>query len=77
MRCCKCNASIEEHFPESYECDWYCMIGVSENDMNEDKDGEWGCNLHYKTIAKKVEQIALAKEKDYEERVRWFLENQN
>lgn len=76
MRCCKCKASIEVSYPESYECDWYCMIGVSENDMNEDKNSEWGCNLHYKTINKRVDQIEKAIEKDHEAQVEWFLKEQ-
>ena len=76
MRCCKCKASIEDSYPESYDCDWYCMVGVPEDSMNEDKDGEWGCNLHYKTINKRVNQLEMAIEKDHEAQVEWFLKEQ-
>ena len=73
MRCKHCKASHEEYYEYGYEVDWYCMIGVHENDMNEDKQGEWGCNLNYKTINKKVEKIERLIEKDHEAQVEYFL----
>ena len=76
MRCYKCKASCETHYAESYEVDWYCLAGVTEDEMNEDKSGEWGCNLHYKTIEKRVEENDKAWLKDKEEFVKWFEEQE-
>lgn len=73
MRCERCKASCEIHYAESYEEDWYCQVGVPEEEMNEDKNGDWGCNLHYKTIQKKVDEIEKAWLKDKEQFVDWFL----
>ena len=73
MRCERYKASCEEHYAESNETDWYCEAGVSEDEMNENKDGEWGCKLHWKTIQKKIEENEKAWLKDKEEHVEWFL----
>lgn len=80
MRCERCKASCEDHYAESYDVDWYCMIGVPESAMYEDKNGEWGCNMHYKTINKKVKEIEKHIEREREAYVEWFLkekENEN
>lgn len=77
MRCYKCKASCEVHYPESYEVDWYCDAGVSEDEMNENKDGEWGCNLHWRTIQKRVEINEKAWLKDKEAQVEWFLKQES
>lgn len=77
MRCEQCKASCEVHYAESYECDWYCMIGVPEDNMNENDCGQWGCNLHYKTINKKVQEIEEHIEKDREAFVEWFIKEKN
>lgn len=76
MRCERCKASYEEHYAESYECDWYCKAGVPEDEMNENKYGEWGCNLHYKTIEKRLKINEAAWIKDKEAYVEWFLKEQ-
>ena len=73
MRCERCKASCEEHYAESNECDWYCNAGVPEDEMNEDKNGLWGCNLHYKTIEKRVNANEQAWLKDKEAFVDWWL----
>ena len=77
MRCNRCKASCETHYAESYEVDWYCKVRVLEDDMNEDKNGDWGCNLHWRTIEKKVEETEEAWFKDKEQYVEWFLSNKN
>ena len=77
MRCERCKASCEVHYSESYETDWYCKAGVSEDEMNENRIGEWGCNLHWKTIQKRVENNEKAWLKDKEEQVEWFLKREN
>ena len=73
MRCERCKASCEVHYAESYETDWYCNAGVPESEMNEDKNGEWGCNLHWKTIQKRVDANERAWLKDKEAFVDWWL----
>ncbi len=75
MRCERCKASHEVYYAESSECDWYCDAGVLENDMNEDKNGQWGCNLHYKTINKILDKNQEAWIADKEAFVDWFLNN--
>ena len=75
MRCERCKASYEVHYPESYEVDWYCNAGVPEDEMYEDKNGEWGCNLHWKTIQKLIDANEKAWLKDKEQFVEWFLKN--
>lgn len=77
MRCERCKASYEVHYAESYETDWYCRAGVQEDEMNENKNGEWGCDLHWKTIQKLVENNEKAWLKDKEEQVEWFLKREN
>lgn len=77
MRCERCKASCEIHYAESYETDWYCEAGVSEDEMNENKDGEWGCNLNWKTIQKRIEENEKAWLKDKEEYVEWLLKKEN
>ena len=76
MRCERCKASCEEHYAESYECEWYCAVGVVEDGMNENSNGDWGCNLHYKIIEKRLNEIELALEKEREAFVRWYLESE-
>ena len=76
MRCEHCKASCEECYAESYETDWYCKSGVPENEMNEDKNGEWGCNLHWKTIKKRLEDNEKAWLRDKEQFVDWYLSEQ-
>lgn len=73
MRCERCKASYEVHYAESYVTDWYCRAGVSEDQMNENTNGDWGCDLHWKTIQKLVENNEKAWLKDKEEQVEWFL----
>ena len=77
MRCERCKASCEVHYAESYEVDWYCHAGVSENEMNENKDGEWGCDLHWKTIQRRVKNNESAWLKDKEAQVEWFLKQES
>ena len=77
MRCERCKASCEVHYAESYEVDWYCHAGVSENEMNENKNGEWGCDLHWKTIQRRVENNESAWLKDKEAQVEWFLKQES
>ena len=72
----RCKASCEVHYAESYEVDWYCDAGVPEDEMNENEDGKWGCNLHWKTIQKRLEANEKAWLKDKEEHVEWFLERE-
>lgn len=73
MRCERCKASCEVHYAESYEVDWYCEAGFPEEERNEDKNGDLGCNLHYKTIQKRVDESEKAWIKDKEQYVDWFL----
>lgn len=77
MRCERCKASCEVHYAESYETDWYCEAGVPEDAMNENKDGEWGCDLHWKTIQKRVEDNEKAWLTDKEEYVEWLLKRES
>ena len=76
MRCERCKASCEVHYAESYAEDWYCEAGVPEDEMNENEHGEWGCNLHWKTIQKRVEDSEKARLKYQEEYVEWFLKRE-
>ena len=34
-----------EEYPEEY-----CCIGIYDDELNEDRNGDLGCNLHWKTI---------------------------
>ena len=47
MRCKRCKACKTEgvEYPEEY-----CCIGVSDDEINEDRNGDLECNLHWKTI---------------------------
>lgn len=72
MRCERCKASCEEHYAESYEIDWYCDAGVSEDDRNEDSNGNLGCSLHYKTIEKAIKKNEEAWLKDKEQFVEYY-----
>ena len=47
MRCKRCKACKTEGFEYPEE---YCCIGVSDDEINEDRNGDLGCNLHWKTI---------------------------
>ena len=76
MRCERCKASCEVNYAESYEVDWYCDAGVLDDERDENKDGELGCNLHWKTIQKRVEDNKKAWLKDKEEYVEWFLKKE-
>ncbi len=49
MKCERCPANINT----SYEYEEYeCYAGVSDDEMIEDKKGNYGCTLHWKTIQK-------------------------
>lgn len=72
MRCYRCKASCEEHYAESYEVDWYCNAGVSDNDRNEDGNGNLGCSLHYKTIEKAIKENEEAWLKDKEQLAEYY-----
>lgn len=43
MRCKRCKACKMEGFEYPEE---YCCIGVSDDEINEDGNGDLGCNLH-------------------------------
>ena len=43
----RCKACKTEGFEYPEE---YCCIGVSDDEINEDRNGDLGCNLHWKTI---------------------------
>lgn len=47
MRCKNCKARKMEgsEYPEEY-----CCIGIYDDELNEDRNGDLGCNLHWKTI---------------------------
>ena len=76
MRCENCKASNEVHYAESDAMDWYCNAGVPDNEMYEDKNGELGCRLHWKTIQKRVEENERAWLRDKEQFVEWYLKEQ-
>ena len=76
MRCERCPASREECYAESYECDWYCLAGVQDDDREEFGDGELGCRLHPMTVKKRVRINEEAFLKDKEEQVEWFLKRE-
>ena len=44
--------------------------------MYEDKNGELGCRLHWKTIQKRVEENERAWLRDKEQFVEWYLKEQ-
>lgn len=54
MQCEKCLANYCQQRPESYEDDAYCKCGILDEDRSERKDGTLGCNLHPKTIQKRL-----------------------
>lgn len=47
MRCKRCKACKTEEFEYPEE---YCCIGIYDDELNEDRNGDLGCNLHWKTI---------------------------
>ena len=60
MRCKNCPAYVDAVYYESYEpaCGGYCRILDIDHDArcNEDKTGECGCALHYRTIEKMIKE---------------------
>lgn len=70
MRCKNCPCSSETHYAESYEVDWVCEAG-KEDESYEDKSGDWGCNIHYKTARKIHSNVEDAWIKDKEQFVEW------
>ena len=51
MKCERCPANVKT----SYEYDEYaCYAGVPEEEQTEDEKGNYGCNLHWKTIQKLI-----------------------
>jgi hypothetical protein len=77
MRCYNCKASCTVHYSESYETDWYCNAGVSEDEMNEDRNGELGCNLKAKTIQQRIDFNERAWLKDKADFVNWMQKHGN
>lgn len=53
MKCERCPANVKT----SYEYDEYdCYAGVPDEELTEDKKGNYGCNLHWKTIQKRLQE---------------------
>ena len=77
MKCVNCKASYEQHYAESYDCDWSCLAGVQDDDREEFPDGSLGCRLHYKTVEKRVKQNEELWIKDKEDFVNWYLANKD
>lgn len=73
MKCEFCKASHEQHYVESYACDWSCLAGVSDEDREEFSDGLLGCRLHYKTVEKRMKVNEELWLKDKEDFVNWYL----
>lgn len=72
MKCTNCKASHIQYYAESYECDWYCLAGVQDEERIEKADGQLGCNLHYKTIQKRIDDNEKAWLKEKEEYIKWI-----
>lgn len=62
MICDRCKALKTEGY--EYPQD-YCSIGVDDEFGYENKKGEYGCTLHYKTIEKMVRENEEAWEKTH------------
>lgn len=59
MRCERCKALQLD----DYECGVYdCILGVSEDELVEFPDGEYGCKLHWKTIQRCIRERDLCYE---------------
>lgn len=64
MRCNNCPAcSLTEH-AESYEQDFYCDIGIADNDRVEFNDGTLGCRNPYNKIVSNLSSSAKVKHFD-------------
>ena len=52
MRCKNCKARKMEgsEYPEEY-----CCIGIYDDELNEDRNGDLGCNLHWKEYLRDLE----------------------
>ena len=53
MKCNNCPAYIKTSY-EHEKCE--CYAGVSEGDILEDKDGNRGCKLHWRTVNKRIQE---------------------
>lgn len=64
MKCKNCKAAYLYNHPESYEIDFYCLVGVEDKDRIEFKDQCIGC----KTPRQKINKI-LKEEADYQDQL--------
>lgn len=56
MKCKNCSACVEKTYAESFDIDFYCLCGVTDNERLEKSDGSLGCDLHYTKVKQKVNQ---------------------
>ena len=52
MKCKNCSACVEQTYAESFDIDFYCLCGVTDNERLEKSDGSLGCDLHYTKVRK-------------------------
>lgn len=76
MKCMECPAACERRYAESNEIDFECLAGVDEDDILDDEDGCYGCDLTEEEAQQAADRYEQYLESYWEGFVKWLEEEE-